>query len=250
MHTFDIPVRGLRHAAAIIAVLAAAAPAAAQQAPEIPKFSSAQPGGSPPGWQHLQLASFKNNTEYRLVNDEGAVVLRASSHNAASYLGLTTSFDPHRFPTLSWRWKIVQGIPDADTNDRRKEDAPARLMVSFDGDASKLPLKDRVASSAAKSISGQALPFAELMYVWGGKVAAGSITTSAHTSRIKMIAVAADDAGIGRWQSYTRNLVEDYKRAFGEDPGNVTAIELMTDTDNTGGSAEALYGDISVAPPR
>src|SRR2546428_8966733 len=101
MHTFDIPVRGLRHAAAIIAVLAAAAPATAQQVPEIPKFSSAQPGGSPPGWQHLQLASFKNNTEYRLVNDEGAVVLRASSHNAASYLGLTTSFDPHRFPTLS-----------------------------------------------------------------------------------------------------------------------------------------------------
>ena len=88
------------------------------------------------------------------------------------------------------------------------------------------------------------------MYVWGGKVAVGSINTSAHTSRIKMIAVAADDAGIGRWQSYTRNLIEDYKRAFGEDPGNVTAIELMTDTDNTGGSAEALYGDISVAPSR
>ena len=152
MHTFDIAVGVLRRAAGatIVAAVAAALPAAAQQAPDIPKFSSAQPGGPLPGWQHLQLASFKSNTEYRLVTDEGAVVLRASSHNAASYLGHTTSFDPHHFPTLSWRWKIVQGIPDADTNDRRKEDAPARLMVSFDGDASKLPLKDRVASSAAK----------------------------------------------------------------------------------------------------
>ena len=252
MHTFDIAVSALCRAAAAatIVALAVAVPAAAQQAPDIPKFSSAQPGAAPPGWQHLQLASFKNNTEYRLFTDEGTVVLRASSHNAASYLGLTTSFDPHRFSTLSWRWKIVQGIPDADTNDRRKEDAPARIMVSFDGDASKLPLKDRVASTAAKSISGQPLPYAELMYVWGGKVAVGSVTTSAHTSRIKMIAVAADDTGIGQWHSYTRNLVEDYKRAFGEDPGNVTAIELTTDTDNTGGSAEALYGDISVAPPR
>ena len=123
-------------------------------------------------------------------------------------------------------------------------------MVSFSGDTSKLSVFDRAASSFAQSASGQALPYAELMYIWGGKVAVGSMTTSAHTSRIKMIAVAADDAGIGQWHSYTRNLVEDYKRAFGEDPGNITAIELMTDTDNTGGEAEALYGDISVSAPR
>ena len=39
-----------------------------------------------------------------------------------------------------------------------------------------------------------------------------------------MLAVAVDDQGIGRWQSYTRNLVEDFRRAFGEEPGRVTAI--------------------------
>ncbi len=248
MHTLDPAVTVPRCAGAMViaAVLVATVPAWAEQAPEIPRFSSAQAGGLPPGWQHNPLASFKGNTEYKLVAEEGTVVLRATSRNAASYLGFHTTFDPHRFSALSWRWKIVQGIPDADTNDRRKEDAPARLMVSFEGDASKLSLKDRTAASAARTISGQALPYAELMYIWGGKVAVDSTTTSAHTSRIKMIAVATDEAGVGRWQSYTRNLVEDYKRAFGEEPGNVTAIEIMTDTDNTGGSAEALYGDITV----
>ena len=63
-----------------------------------------------------------------------AVVVRALAHNSASFLAARADFDPHQFPVLSWRWKVVQGIPEADSNDRRKEDAPARLMVSFDGD--------------------------------------------------------------------------------------------------------------------
>jgi len=140
----------------------------------------------------------------------------------------------------------MQPIAGADTTDRRREDAPARIMVSFDGDKSKLPLKDRAAASAAQSISGQPLPYAQLMYIWGGKVAVDSITTSALTSRIRMLAVAADDKGIGSWHNYTRNLVEDFRRAFGEEPGKVTAIKLMTDTDNTNGDAVTFYGDIEV----
>ena len=61
-----------------------------------------------------------------------------------------------------------------------------------------------------------------------------------------MLALAADEQGIGKWQSFTRNLVEDFKRVFGEEPGKVTSIEIVTDTDNTGGDAEAFYGDITV----
>ena len=84
------------------------------------------------------------------------------------------------------------------------------------------------------------------MYIWGEKVAVESITTSTRSARIKMLAVAADEQGIGSWHSYKRNLVEDFKRAFQEDPGNVTSIEIMSDTDNTGADALAYYGDISV----
>ncbi|TMG83778.1 MAG: DUF3047 domain-containing protein, partial [Betaproteobacteria bacterium] len=186
--------------------------------PEIPRFSTGKPGGPPPAeWKHLQLASFKNNTDYSLVAEDGAVVLRAVAHNSASFLAIPADFDPHDFPMLSWRWKVAQGIPAASTAEQSKEDAPVRVMVAFDGDMSKLPLKDRVASSAARSISGQALPYATLMYVWGGKVAVDSITPSSRSTRVRMLAVAADDQGIGRWHSYARNLVEDFKRAFGEE---------------------------------
>ena len=231
--------------------LAFAAGALAQAAPEIPRFSAGKAGAALPSeWKPLSMASFKNNTEYVLVADEGTVVLRATSHNAASFVAAHTEFDPHQFPMLSWRWKVVQGIPAAVTTEQSKEDAPVRLMIAFAGDTSKLSFKERTAAAAAQSISGQPLPYATLMYIWGSKVAVDSITTSSRSSRIRMLAVAADDQGVGHWQSYTRNLVADFKRAFGEEPGKVTSIEIMTDTDNTGGDAQALYGDITVGPAK
>ena len=222
----------------------------AQSAPEITRFSNTQAGAAPAGWQHIPLSRSKKETEYTAVADEGTVVLKAVAHGSASLMAFKIDFDPRAFPILSWRWKVIQGVPTAETHNRSREDAPVRVMVSFSGDTSKLSVFDRAASSFAQSASGQALPYAELMYIWGGKVAADSITVSSLTSRIRMLAVAVDDQGLGRWHSYSRNMVDDFRRAFGEEPGRVTAIKLMTDTDNTVSNAEALYGDITVAPAR
>ena len=220
--------------------------ASAQQAPEIPRFSTMKAGGKvPPEWKDTPLA-FKKHTDYTLVTEEGVVVLRAVTHSSASALAFKTDFDPHQFPMLSWRWKVAQGIPDANNADPTKEDAPLRVMVAFDGDTSKLNQKDKAASSRAQTFTGRPLPYALLMYIWGGKVPLDSITASAHYSRIKMLAVSVDDKGVGKWQSFTRNLVEDYKRAYGEDPGNVASIEILSDTDNTTSDSDAFYGDISV----
>jgi len=224
--------------------------ATAQQAPDIPRFSAAKPGSAPPEWKHVPLASYKSSTEYLLVVEDNTVVVRAMAHNSASLLGVPTDFDPHQFPILSWRWKVAQGIPSANTAEQAKEDAPVRLMVAFAGDTSKLTFKDRFTASAAQTISGQALPYAELMYVWGSKVALESVTVSSRSARVRMIAVAVDDQGFGTWHSYRRNLVDDFKRAFGEEPGRVTSIQIMSDTDNTGADAQAYYGDISVAPAK
>lgn len=216
------------------------------QAPDPPRFSALRPGAAPAGWQVVMLSSNKLPTEYTLVADEGVVVLRASARNSASLLAWRTDFDPRAFPFLSWRWKVTRPIAGADTRERRNEDSPARVMISFSGNTASLRATDRAAGALAEAFSGHPLPYAVLMYIWGAKVPPESTTTSALTSRIRMIAVSSDEEGIGRWQSYRRNLAEDYRRVFGEEPGHVTAIEVMTDTDNTGGVAETFYGDLSV----
>ncbi len=53
-----------------------------------------------------------------------------------------------------------------------------------------------------------------------------------------------------QWIDYERNIVADYRMAFGEVPPPIAGIALMSDADNTGESVVAYYGDITLSPPR
>jgi hypothetical protein len=59
-----------------------------------------------------------------------------------------------------------------------------------------------------------------------------------------MIAVKSGNSLAGVWQKERRNLVRDFKALFGEDPPEIGAVAIMTDSDNTKDRATAFYGDI------
>jgi hypothetical protein len=68
-----------------------------------------------------------------------------------------------------------------------------------------------------------------------------------------MIVAESGRSKVGLWQDITRNVYDDFRNAFGEEPGRILSIGVMTDTDNTGENVHAYYGDIvfrRVAPPR
>jgi hypothetical protein len=62
-----------------------------------------------------------------------------------------------------------------------------------------------------------------------------------------MNAVESGNSMAGQWLTEQRDLVADYRFQFGSDPPEAEAIAVMTDSDNTGESAEAWYGEISLA---
>jgi hypothetical protein len=198
----------------------------------------------PPGWQPVKLSDKKKTTAYDLVEDDGVVVLRARAHASASALGHLAGFALQDRPVISWRWKVAQLIEGADNSVAAKEDSPVRLLFVFDGDKSKLPPRDQAVFRLSKRLSERELPYATLMYVWSNTAAVGSVIENPHTRRVKMIVASSGDAGVGQWQTLSRNLAEDYKTAFGEAPGKLIAYGVMSDTDNTGASIEAWYGDI------
>ena len=70
--------------------------------------------------------------------------------------------------------------------------------------------------------------------------------TSRFTERIRMIVADSGVARLGSWQQVRRDLLEDFRRAYGEEPGPITGIGIMTDTDNTGAQAQSWYGDIAL----
>ena len=239
--------------ALLIGGCAGVAPPAGQQISlgSITSFSASQPGpGLPGGWQVWTLARFKKATHYDLIKKDGATVVEARADGSASgLLHPLNRLDAREFSNLSWRWKVEELIRNQDNTRSATEDAPVRLVVRFDGDRDKLDFSERIFATQVKAVTGQELPYATLMYIWGRDTPRETVITSRFTERIRMIVAESGQDKVGQWQDVMRNLYDDFKRAYGEEPGPVTGIGIMTDTDNTGEKTRAWYGDISLTKP-
>jgi len=173
---------------------------------------------------------FKGETVYEPVVEEGRPALKAESRASASALIYRVSLDPKTYPWFSWSWKIARTIRKGDERTKWGDDYAARVYVVY---PSVLFWKTRAVN-----------------YIWANRLPQGEFLPNAYTGNAVMVAVESGDANAGRWIDEERNLVEDYRRAFGEDPPKIGAVAIMTDTDNTGGEAVAWYGAIRFLPPR
>ena len=206
--------------------------------------SSAFPADVPEGWQFLKLTDDKKPTIYRLVTDGGRPAVHAHAKASASGVYKAAGFNVTERPVASWAWKVSALIANADNSKASREDSPARIVLSFEGEREKLPLIDRAVMWLAKRLYGRDLPYATIMYIWSNDAPVGTVIANPHTRRIQMIVVASGAAGVGAWQELSRNVADDYRRVFGEEPGRLSAYGLLSDTDNTGETVDAWYGEI------
>jgi hypothetical protein len=216
-------------------------------------FSSMAPGGSfPVEWRPLDFPKIPRHTQYSLVPDQDGVVVKAVADASASGLVREIKVDPKALPLVQWRWKVDNILEKSDVGRKEGDDYPARVYVSFEYDPGKLGFVDRAKYEALHLVYGHYPPLRVINYIWDSKAPKGTMVPNAYADRDMMIVVESGAAKVGQWVEERRNVYEDYKRAFGEDPGMITGVALMTDTDNTGESATAYYGDIrfKAAPER
>jgi hypothetical protein len=176
-------------------------------------------------------------------------VVRADSTASASGLVKAVSVDPNDFPQLTWTWKVSTILPDGDVTRKSGDDFAARLYVTFAEDPGRSSLAQRVKMAAIKLLYGKTPPAAALVYVWGNRAEMGSRHPSPYTTAVQMFLVESGPVHINQWRTASRNILDDYRIAFGTDPPPISGIAIMTDTDNTGASATAWYGDISCGRP-
>ena len=211
---------------------------------DVGRFSSSRPGSAlPDGWKPLIFKKVPKATVYELVTDGATVVVKATSDAGASGLTKEVKIDPSVFPVVHWRWKVENLLTGSDVTRKSGDDYPARLYITFQYDPEKVSFGRKLKYKAGRALFGD-IPIAALNYIWDTKTSVGTVVDNAYTNFAKMIVVETGATKVGAWVEESRNVYQDYKQAFGEDPPMINGIAIMTDTDNTKERAIAYYGDI------
>ena len=212
---------------------------------EVGKFSAATVGETlPPGWKPLTFKKIERHTIYTLVKDSDTVVIKAVADASASGLTREIKTNPKEYPIVQWRWKVTNILKKGDVHKKEGDDYPARIYITFEYDASKLSFLEKVKYEAIRLLYGEYPPLAAINYIWESKAPVGTMVPNPFTDRVMMFVVESGPSKLNEWVNEERNISEDYKKAFGQEPPMISGIAIMTDTDNTGESATAYYGDI------
>jgi len=175
------------------------------------------------GWESN---AFKGKTDYALVTLNERTVLRAQSYASASGLVRKIRVDLDQTPYLNWSWCIENTLGELDEQSKSGDDYPARIYVVVSGG---------LAFWRTRSLN----------YVWASTMAQGKTWPNAFAgNNVIMLAQRSGTAELGQWRQEKRDVRADLKAYFGESIRHIDAVALMTDTDNSGRSAVAYYGDI------
>ncbi len=197
---------------------------------------------------HAVLLPGKEATRYQPETKDGREAIAALARRSAS-LWRRQFDDPPPLAVVSFSWWAQELLDQASVADIDREDATARVVFGFGGDHATLPLRTRMSFDLAEALTGERPPFATLMYVWDATAPAGTVVITPRSDRIRKIVVDSGPEGLRRWRDHRRDLAADFRRAFGEPPGPLRSVALMTDSDNTRAEARTWYGQVVLHPP-
>jgi hypothetical protein len=215
------------------------------QAPELAVDPAAPTAVDGAAWHAVALPG-KEATRYSWARKDGRDALAAVSDASASMYRQHVQRAPGSLGDVSFSWWVQDLVAGASVADAAREDAPARVMFAFGGDHARLPMRTRALFELAEALTGERPPYATLMYVWDAQAPVGSVIVNPRSDRIRKIVVDSGPAELRRWRQHRRNLVADFRLAFGEEPGALSSIAVMTDSDNTGSRAASWYGPVEL----
>ncbi|MCV2350039.1 DUF3047 domain-containing protein [Paucibacter sp. Y2R2-4] len=186
----------------------------------------------------------KRLTHYSLAQRAGRPCVLAQAAQSVSLLRRALDIDSSQLGRVQFDWWIQGVEPSATVTHPDTDDAPARLVLGFAGDEAKLSMRNRLQFELAQALTGEMPPYATLMYVWDARADVETVVISARSDRIRKIVVGSGGRGKGAWQSLQRDVSADFQNAFGEVPGRLVSMALMTDGDNTGSRSTACYGSV------
>ena len=204
-------------------------------------------------WEEIHFPNVESTTTYEVVQENGGLVLKATSNQSASALVTKKSFDISQYGVLRWRWKASKIYERGDATTKSGDDYPLRVFLLFEQDEdvedSKLSLSlyERLKYNIAESVYGNRPPFASLNYIWANKPHDIEILESPYSHRSRLLIRRSGDGDLDRWVAEEVMIVKDYRLAFDERPPKRARIAVMNDSDNTKESSVSFFDDIQLS---
>ncbi|MFL1466766.1 DUF3047 domain-containing protein [Marinobacter sp. HN1S83] len=199
------------------------------------------------GWEPLEFPKIDRYTTYRLIEEDGTQVIEAQTRNSASGLIARLDVDPGDSLVLRWRWKVSNTFEKGDARKKSGDDYPARIYVAFEFEPDKAGWFERAKRKTVEALFGEELPGNAINYIWANQLAKGETVANPYAEETMMIAVTSGEEKAGEWVTVERDIVADYRAAFGDEPPRLRGVAIMSDSDNTGESATAWYGDLKLS---
>jgi len=197
-------------------------------------------------WEDLLFDKIETHTKYTIEEYEGNSTLKIDSNKSASGKIFTQEFSVYDYPVVEWKWLAENIIEKGNARKKEGDDYPIRIYIIFPYDPKSVGFFEKIGFEAAKAIYGEYPPMASLNYIWANREHSDWVIPNPFSNRAMMIPVEEGSANIGDWKTYTVNLIDDYRKAFGKEPPKRASLAIMGDTDNTLSSAVAYLDYIRV----
>ncbi len=200
-------------------VVCGAAVTAEQLSMIVLNLDMGQGGRVPAGWQ---VKVNRGTPEVSVAREAAGPVVRLKSNRSSFGLERGVEVDPSRTPWLNWRWKVTELPRGGDFRRSRTDDQAAQVLIAF----------------ADRRV---------LTYLWDSTAPKGTMQSASSMPLVHIFAVVCQSGpeALNRWVAESRNVREDYERAFGRQAPKVKGVRLQINSQHTGTSAESYFGDVS-----
>ena len=186
--------------------------------------------GVPPGWQKQDWGSPRY--DFTVVEQDGrrAIHLESAGDGSTISKEIREKVRLAETPILEWTWKVVVLPKGADARNAATDDEAAQIYVVW----------PRFPQAVRSRIIG---------YIWDTTAPVGTIVKSQKTGTVTYVVVRSGSADVGKWLTERRNVREDYRRIFGEEPEDPGAVSFGIDSNEVKGTAESYMGPILFRKP-
>ncbi|MBL7050519.1 MAG: DUF3047 domain-containing protein [Nitrospira sp.] len=196
-------------------------------------------------WEPLHFDKIDEHSLYSILKEEGSY-LKAESNASASGIVHKRDFNVYDHPKVRWRWKVSNVYEKGNALKKSGDDYPVRIYIMFKYDPETASFGKKIKYGLAKKLYGKYPPDSSLNYIWANRRHEERIIPNSYTSQAMMILLQYGGENTGKWFEQEVDVLEDYRKAFGEEPPAVASLAVMNDSDNTKESAVSYVDYIEV----